>query len=120
MSVTIEAEFDIVDLADLASGRVKHIPGVQKTWVINSKTEQSRGLPDPMSNPYLGTNITLQSIYFPSAYPTAQFAYGPVDKDYEPGESRTALLKAEVRSKESARQVASVLSNLGGRNIRVF
>lgn len=115
METTVTAEFDSVDLADLAAGRVRGLDGVTGVEVqggadgADGETDAVFIVP-PATGAFLSTGMP----YAAPAVPAVLDA-----RDTGPERRREAFLKASVLSDEAARNVSALLRNLGGRQIRV-
>jgi len=123
MEIYVTAEFDSVDLADLASSRVRNISGVTGTEVLRNRLSEYDGDAEaatPIIPPAAGF-ANMGVIPAGSLY-NVPFAYsfdGVAGDRFEPAHRRDALLKVETSDESVAGQVSSVLTNVGGRNVRV-
>ena len=121
MKTFVFAEFDSVDLADLASRRVRSIDGILEIEVVpNRFAGKDRG--DRFIVPYLA----------PTGTSTTMTGFAGVASIYESGldirnddapeteRRQDAELRTEVGSERSAKAAAAVLRNTGGRNVRII
>lgn len=120
MDILVTAEFDSVDLADLASHKVRHLDGVNRVDIIKNRFARGDGdeiesvLPvTPIGSGYSNLGISFTANLVP-------VAYGPDIYHNETNEKRDALLKAEVADSAAAAKVSSILTSQGGRHVKVI
>lgn len=121
----VTCEFDSVDLADLAIGRIKGTPGISDIEINNSRFDTKADEYDktfyttpimPFVNglSYGGVLGYGSFFNFPSQYNFDKAENGA----YEPAERHGALLKAKLSRDCDGKKVLALLCNIGGRNIR--
>jgi hypothetical protein len=122
----VTAEFDSVDLADLASGRAKKVPGVSGIQVLGNRIAAISVEDDKRIT---GSPIVpvVSALSYPGVIGFGSFYNLPVqmnfieanDKNYEPAERRDALLSVEMDDDGNMTKVSDILRNVGGRNVRI-
>lgn len=122
----VTAEFDSVDLADLASGRAKKVPGVSGIQVLGNRIAAISVEDDKRIT---GSPIVpvVSGLSYPGVIGFGSFYNLPVqmnfieanDKSYEPAERRDALLSVEMDDDINMTKVSDILRNVGGRNVRI-
>jgi hypothetical protein len=122
----VTAEFDSVDLADLASGRAKKVPGVSGIQVLGNRIAAISAEDDKRIT---GSPIVpvVSALSYPGVIGFGSFYNLPVqmnfieanDKNYEPAERRDALLSVEMDDDGNMTKVSDILRNVGGRNVRI-
>ena len=125
MNFSVAAEFDSVDMADLASGRIRSIPGIISLEVLRNRyaadsDDDSDVIlpPTPTGAPWTNMGVFPGGAYYPISFSSE--LSGHSNEEYEPAHRRDALLKIVTTSETTAKRVSSVLRNVGGRNVRVF
>lgn len=127
MNTYVTAEFDSVDLADLAAGRIDDIGGVIDSKVLRNRFELEAEENDddfnfPISSTYFGSSYTGApplGIFIPSYDSEGVFRDGTGNKNYEPAERRDAQLRVTVDNSKTADEVSARLRSIGGRNIQI-
>ncbi len=118
METVVTAEFDSVDLADLASGRVRGLDGVTGVE-MRGGAHGAPGETDvafavaPASGMFSTTGMPYTALAVPAVWDVRE------TQDTESGRRREAFLKVTVLSDEAARSVSALLRNLGGRRIHL-
>lgn len=119
MDIFVTAEFDSVDLADLASHKVRHLDGVKNVDIIKNRLAKDKDdeiesvLPvTPIGSGYSNLSLSFAADLVPEAY-------GPDIYNNETNKRRDALLKAEVIDSAAAAKVSSILTSQGGRHVKV-
>lgn len=125
MNFSVAAEFDSVDMADLASGRIRSIPGIISLEVLRNRyaaeSDDNSGVilpPTPTGATWANMGVFPGGAYYPTSL-VPDFN-GHSSEEYEPARRRDALLKIVTTSETTANRVSSVLRNVGGRNVRIF
>lgn len=121
MKTFVSAEFDSVDMADLASGRVRSTRGVIGLEVLQNKLSNNNEHDHWILPPIMSSS---SSSSIPGVVPvvplyTTSFDSG-ARSDFEPARRRDALLRVQVTDDKSAQQVSSVLRNIGGLCITIM
>lgn len=123
MGVYVGAIFDSVDFADLASGRIRNIPGIVGFNIYRNKFAQK--VNKDFAAPLIlgGAGMPYRSeAYVAPFYPvddTADFDKNMLYK-FEPANRRDAMLKVETSDNKAAWEVSSILRNAGGRSVKIF
>jgi hypothetical protein len=127
MKTYVAAEFDSVDLADLASHKVRRLNGIIGVEVTpNRFADQNRhsdgyaALPyaAPSGSPYGSGSLAAGFI---GVIPSDTIPFdnrsntGP-----EPSLRQDALLRVEVGAERTVKETSAVLRNTGGRNIQII
>jgi hypothetical protein len=122
----VTAEFDSVDLADLASGRVRNIPGVSGIQVLGNRIAEKSAKNDKglFASPVVPV---VSGLSYPGVMGFGSFYNLPTpfsfnvsgNEEYEPAERRDALLSVEMETDNNVTKVSSILRNVGGRNVRL-
>jgi hypothetical protein len=125
MKFSVTAEFDSVDMADIASGRIRSIQGIINMEVLLNRyaaqkdDDSGAALPViPTGAAWMNTGASPVGAFYPLAFIPG--FDGHSSEKFEPARRRDVLLKIEAISEISAKQISSVLRNVGGRNVRVF
>lgn len=121
MSVYTSAEFDSVDMADLAAGRVRKIDGILNTQVEKNRFDKNGGerdetpafIPGAAGWPYSG-GMSAGPFY---TLPAASAFDSETGGHFEPEHRRDVLLRVKARDDRCAGKAASVLRNLGGHDV---
>lgn len=124
METVVTAEFDSVELADLASGRVRGLDGVTGVEVRGGAhgAHDAHGAPGetdvafavaPASGMFSTTGMPYTAPAVPAVWDVRE------TQDTESGRRREAFLKVTVLSDEAARSVSALLRNLGGRRVHL-
>lgn len=124
MRIYITAEFESVDMADLASGRVRDIPGVSNIEVLRNRFAAQAEDENVTATPFIASGAGWSYTNGMGAGPfyTIPFSldFGAGNDEYfEPARRRDALLKVEVNSENTAKRVSSLLRSIGGRGITI-
>lgn len=124
MSVYAVAEFDSVDLADLASGKVRDMRGVVGIEILKNRyaarAEDKNDTTLPIIPAGAGWSYTSGMAIGPSySIPFSRGFDGESGENFEPAQRRDALLKVETEDQETARKVSYILRNLGGRGVSI-
>lgn len=119
MDISVTAEFDSVDLADLASHKVRHLDGVKRVDIIKNRFSKDDGneiegvLPvTPIGSGYSNLGISFAADLVPAAISADIY-------NNEIGTRRDALLKADVIDSAAAAKVSAILTSQGGRHVKV-
>jgi hypothetical protein len=125
MNVFVAAEFDSVDLADLAAGRLRDIQGVTGLEVLLNRFA-SKDDDDLDARPMIipaGSGFSYVGGPGAGSYNPIPLSYGyngTSNEQFEPARRRDALLKVQTSDGNAARMVSSILRGVGGRNLRIF
>ena len=125
MGTFVVAEFDSVDLADLAIGRLRNVPGIIETEVLRNRfaaeAEDDTESVLPIIPAGAGWSFT-SGIAAGPFYPIPAVAGtdGGSDWHFEPSHRQDALLRVKIRDDKAASQTSAVLRNIGGRSVRVI
>lgn len=122
METTVTAEFDSVDLADLASGRVRAVDGVTGVEVLGHDPGGGYGAGAVNALfPFFQVGTTASYSGIPPVYGAAGVpAYGMRNQDMRETElRREALLQATVISETAARSAGALMRSLGGRRVHI-
>ncbi|CDZ23576.1 hypothetical protein CCDG5_0438 [[Clostridium] cellulosi] len=124
MSIYTVAEFDSVDLADLASGKVRDMQGVVGIEVLRNRFAARAEDENDTTLPFIpvGTGWSYTSGIGGGPFYSIPFSRGFDDEsgeNFEPSRRRDALLKVETKDQETAQTVSYILRNLGGRGVSI-
>lgn len=123
MDIYVTAEFDSVDLADLASGRVRNLAGVTGVEIIPNRFSKHEGgyeasLPLMPTPGFANMGFLSMGTLYP--VPVAYGIGGKVEDDIEPNHRHDALLKVNMDDENACSRVTSILRGIGGRSIKVI
>lgn len=120
MDIYVTAEFDSVDLADLASGRVRNLPGVTGVDVIpKHSSERDGGYEAALPFWQVPGSANLSFFSMSTLYPVPVGVGLNYKDDVEPNLNREAILKVRVDDENVCPRVTSILRSIGGRSIKV-
>lgn len=124
MSIFAAAEFDSVDLADLATGRIRGIQGVKDAEVLRNRFAAQMDDEDKATPTFIpaGAGWSYSSAMGVGPFYSIPFSRGFDDEsgnNFEPARRRDTLLKVEVSDEDTARKVCSVLRSIGGRSVSI-
>ena len=125
MGIFVAAEFDSVDLADLAVGKLRNVSGIIGTEILRNQFAAEADDDTEAVLPIIPSGVGLS--------PASGMAAGPLyavpvmvgsndrtDEHFEPARRQDALLRVETRDDNVAGQISAVLRNIGGRSVRVM
>lgn len=125
MGIFVVGEFDSVDLADLAAGRLRNVPGIIGTEVLRNRFAADADDDTEAAVPIIpfgaGWSFTngMAAGPFYSVPAVAGFDDGTGGR-FEPAHRQDALLRIETRDDNAAGQASAILRNVGGRSVRVI
>lgn len=112
MNQTISAEFESVDLAELAARNIRYkFEGISKIRIRYPSIEGEDGV---LSFPVVAVNNTL-GVGFPQTYEDEGYD-GPQPQERE--QSRASILLVEAEA-DTAERIASYLRSIGGLGIKI-
>jgi hypothetical protein len=125
MGIFVAAEFDSVDLADLAIGRLHNVPGIIGTEVLRNQfaaeADDDTEAVLPIIPSGAGWSFTSGMAAGPLyAAPAVVGSNDSSDGHFEPARRQDALLRVETSDENAAGQISSILRNIGGRSVRVM
>jgi hypothetical protein len=119
MESYIAAEFDSVDFADLASGRVRDIQGVTETKVQKNQFADERDSRYSSNYPVISPFNYAPFMGSTQLYPllSVDTWMNTYNSNYEPSRRIDAQLIVKTDSDTAARRVTNLLLSIGGRNV---
>lgn len=115
MTYIVNAEFESIDLADFAAGKLRNFEGVLDVTVYKDKIEQEEADHTVFTNTAMFISSGMITPYLTPRQDVG--AYGT--ERIEPANRRNVILKAEMKDEKSASHVASVFRNMGALSVRI-
>jgi hypothetical protein len=124
MEFYVGAVFDTADFADFASGRIRDITGVVGFNIYRNKyaaQQIDNDVLPPATGLIPGMTYRGEKDKVP-IYPVndmTDYDWNSTNK-FEPANRRDVLLTVKVNSNKAALEVSRVLTNAGGRDVKIF
>lgn len=125
MKTYVTGEFETVDFADLALGRVNNLSGVSEFRVLRNRISDNFNNDDELLLYYPYLNSLFYSIYPWPAILEPYFIRASRSRDLandkiEPTCRDDRLLEVLVSSDSAAKRISGILVNAGGHNVRTI